>query len=158
MKLKGSCHCGAVRFQLKSQTPYPYMRCYCSICRKTQGGGGCAINIMGIADTLSVKGKKFIQTYRAKMDGRKSEARRHFCGRCGSALWISDPRWAENVYPFASAMDTALPTPPENLHIMLDSAAPWINIPKGKGEVQFREFPGEAIIEWHRRHRLLKKP
>jgi hypothetical protein len=158
MKLKGSCHCGAVRFQLNSQTPYPYMRCYCSICRKTQGGGGYAINIMGIADTLSVKGKKFIQTYRANMDGRKSEARRHFCGRCGSALWISDPRWAENVYPFASAMDTALPTPPENLHIMLDSAAPWIKIPKGKGEVQFREFPEEAIIEWHRRHRLLKKP
>lgn len=90
------------------------------------------------------------------MDGKKSEARRHFCGRCGSALWISDPRWAENVYPLASAIDTALPSPPENVHIMLDPAAPWIKI--AKGEVQFRKFTEEAIIEWHRRHRLLKRP
>ena len=40
MLLRGSCHCGAVAFTLKSTTPYPYMRCYCSICRKTGGGGG----------------------------------------------------------------------------------------------------------------------
>ena len=57
MLLKGSCHCGAVRFSLRSETPYPYMWCYCSICRKTAGGGGYAINIMGRADTLKVKGK-----------------------------------------------------------------------------------------------------
>ena len=41
MKLAGSCSCGAVKFTVASQTPYPYMRCYCSICRKT-AGGGCA--------------------------------------------------------------------------------------------------------------------
>jgi hypothetical protein len=52
MKLEGSCHCGAVKFRLESNTPMPYQRCYCSICRKTQGGGGYAINIMGWADTL----------------------------------------------------------------------------------------------------------
>ena len=57
MLLRGSCHCGAVAFTLKSTTPYPYMRCYCSICRKTGGGGGYAINIMGEAATLKVKGK-----------------------------------------------------------------------------------------------------
>ena len=48
MKLEGSCHCRAVKFTVTSHTPYPYMRCYCSICRKTAGGGGFAINIMGI--------------------------------------------------------------------------------------------------------------
>jgi hypothetical protein len=52
MKLTGSCHCGAVKFSVESKTPYPYMRCYCSICRKTAGGGGYAINIMGDAATL----------------------------------------------------------------------------------------------------------
>jgi hypothetical protein len=30
--------CGAVRFRVRSRHPYPYQRCYCSICRKTQGG------------------------------------------------------------------------------------------------------------------------
>jgi len=46
MKLKGSCHCGAVSFEVESKTPQPFMHCYCTICRKTQGGGGYTINIM----------------------------------------------------------------------------------------------------------------
>ena len=60
MKLKGSCHCGAVTFTLDSHTPQPFMRCYCSICRKTAGGGGYAINIMGdgLRDTLDPKMSK----------------------------------------------------------------------------------------------------
>ena len=65
MKLEGSCHCGAVRFNLVSRTPYPYNLCYCSICRKTAGGGGFAINIMGIADTLEIEGEENITIYRA---------------------------------------------------------------------------------------------
>ena len=47
MHLDGSCHCGAVRFSLESAHPYPYNLCYCSICRKTGGAGGYAINLGG---------------------------------------------------------------------------------------------------------------
>jgi hypothetical protein len=57
MRLEGSCRCGAVSFSVDSHTPYPYQRCYCSICRKS-AGGGYAINIMGLADTLKVKGSR----------------------------------------------------------------------------------------------------
>jgi hypothetical protein len=32
---------------LDSHTPYPYQRCYCSICRKSAGGGGYAITVKG---------------------------------------------------------------------------------------------------------------
>ena len=45
MHLHGSCHCGAVTFSLNSAHPYPFNICYCSICRKTAGGGGYAINL-----------------------------------------------------------------------------------------------------------------
>ena len=65
MKLKGSCHCQAVHFEVESYTPYPFMLCYCSICRKTAGGGGYSINIMGQAKTLKVKGKRNIKIYHA---------------------------------------------------------------------------------------------
>jgi hypothetical protein len=57
MRLEGSCRCGAISFSVESHTPYPYQRCYCSICLKSAGGGGYAINIMGIANTLKVKGR-----------------------------------------------------------------------------------------------------
>jgi len=43
---QGGCHCGAVRFTVESRTRQPYMWCYCSICRKTAGGGGYAITPM----------------------------------------------------------------------------------------------------------------
>jgi hypothetical protein len=155
MRLEGSCRCGAVRFSLQSHTPYPFMRCYCTICRKTDGGGGYAINIMGEADTLAVDGRENVTIWQAELpddDGtlRQSSARRHFCRRCGSALWITDPQWPENVYPFASAIDTPLPKPPERVHIMLDFAAPWIEIPTGVGERHYREYPDEGIADWHK--------
>jgi len=159
MKLEGSCHCGAVRFTVASQTPYPYLRCYCSICRKTQGGGGYAINIMGDADTLAVKGARNLSVYRARLrEGRRitrSPGRRHFCSKCGSSLWMWDPRWPKWVYPFASAIDTPLPKPPQTVHCLVDSKAPWVEVPHSKGHRRFAEFPDKAIIDWHRKRGLL---
>jgi hypothetical protein len=163
MKLEGSCHCGAVRFRVESLTPYPFMRCYCSICRKTAGGGGYAINIMGEMNTMRVRGNKSVSVYRARI-GRKagargtlSPARRHFCARCGSALWAWDPRWPEWVYPFASAIDTALPKPPEEVEIMLHFAAPWAEVPSGRTHTHFREYPDEGIADWHAKRGLAVK-
>jgi hypothetical protein len=150
MLLKGSCHCGAVRFSVASDTPYPYMHCYCSICRKTAGSGGYAINIMGKADTLKRKGRT--RVYRAMRGGGE----RHFCPKCGSALWVWDKRWPEWIYPFASAIDTPLPRPKERQHILLDSKAGWVPVPKGPREKRFRGFPREAILDWHRNRGLLR--
>jgi hypothetical protein len=136
------------------------MRCYCSICRKTGGGGGYAINIMGEAETLKVEGKEHLQIYRAMLEDEKtgkrkrSGAQRHFCKECGSALWAFDPEWAQWVYPLASAIDTPLPKPPETLHIMLEFAAPWVEVPAGKDQPHYPRYPTEAIIDWHKRHGL----
>lgn len=164
MKLEGSCHCSAVRFSLVSRTPQPYMRCYCSICRKTQGGGGYAINIMGDAKTLKVEGRSHLRIYRVRLSDPErpdktilSPARRHFCKTCGSYLWISDPRWPQWVYPFASAIDTALPRPREREYIMLDFAAPWVAVPKGKRDRHFRGYPAQSIEDWHKKRRLYQE-
>ncbi|HEU4646025.1 MAG TPA: GFA family protein [Burkholderiales bacterium] len=150
MRLKGSCHCGAVRFSVESDTPYPYLHCYCSICRKTAGGGGYAINVMGKADTFKKKGRT--RMYRATRGGGE----RHFCPQCGSALWVWDPRWPEWIYPFASAIDTPLPAPRERQHILLDSKANWVTVPKGPRDKRFRVYPREAILDWHQTRGLLR--
>lgn len=155
MQLNGSCHCGAIKFRLVSHTPQPYLRCYCSICRKTGGGGGYAINIMGEAKSLKVTGKKLLSVYRVKQGRKLSSAQRHFCSQCGSALWVADPGWPEWVYPFASAIDTALPRPKETQHIMTDYAAPWVEVAKKKGDHSFAGYPKEAIIDWHKQRGLL---
>jgi len=155
MHLDGSCHCGAVTFSFATETPYPYMRCYCPIGRKTGGGGGFAVNIMGAADTLSVEGAGNMAIYQVKKeDGHPGDAHRRFCKLCGSALYISDPRWPDLVHPFASAIDTALPAPPEVVHIMLDFAAPWAEVPDSANNRHFAEYPHESIEDWHKRHGL----
>lgn len=160
MLLEGSCHCGSVRFQVESSTPHPYQACYCSICRKTAGGGGFAINLGADAATLGVEGRENISVYNAKLYDRgggvpASEAERHFCRFCGSFLWLFSPSHPELVHPFASAIDTPLPEPPERVRIMLSYAAPWCEIPDGPDERHYPEYPEESLQGWHRRHGLL---
>ena len=154
MKLEGSCHCGAVRFSVESEAPYPYLRCYCTICRKTAGGGGYAINLGANSASLVVEGEDNIEVYRvasAEHEDGLREGRRHFCKSCGSALWVYDPRWPELVHPFASAIDSALPMPPETVHIMLASKAGWVAAEDGPDHHHFDEYPEESLADWHRR-------
>ena len=155
MQLDGSCHCGAVRFSVKAYAPVPFLRCYCSICRKTAGGGGYAINLGATADTLQVQGNENITVFHATVDGGESPAERRFCSRCGSALWLSDPRWPDLVHPFASAIETPLPEAPECVHMMLDSKANWVRVDARQGEQRHSEYPPQSLEEWHRAHRLL---
>lgn len=160
MELKGSCHCGAVAFTLHSAHPCPFNLCYCSICRKTAGGGGYAINLGADADTLKVEGARHIAVYQAKLPDnetgelRESPAQRSFCRKCGSALWVWDPDWPELIHPFASAIDTELPVPPERTHLMLGSKASWVEICAGPRDQKFDEYPKESIAEWHERLKL----
>lgn len=161
MHLEGSCHCGAVHFSVESATPYPYQRCYCSICRKTQGGGGYAVNIGGDAGSLQVSGRESISIYHARMrqaDGSVeiSTGERHFCRECGSALWVYSPEWPELVHPFASAIDTELPRPPQYTHLMLGSKAGWVEVQAAPADLQFDDYPQESLAEWHERQRLTR--
>ncbi len=156
MHLEGSCHCGSVKFSVESAEPVPFMRCYCSICRKTAGTGGYAINLGADHRTLKVNGKRHLRVYQAQItEGdrvRQSTGQRHFCGKCGTALWLWDPTWPELVHPHAGAIDTPLPTPPSNVHILLDSKAAWVTVEGHQGDQRFEGYPDFSLKEWHQRH------
>ena len=156
MQLKGSCHCGAIRFEVEAPHPYPYNLCYCSICRKTAGGGGFAINLGADNGSLKIEGEQKTAVYRVRIDGQESPAERHFCPICASALWVFDPRWPELVHPFASAIDSELPQPPERTHLMLGSKASWVEPEIGPQDKSFDEYPDESIAQWHQRLNLTK--
>lgn len=155
MRLEGSCHCRKVKFSVEAGEPVPFMRCYCSICRKTAGGGGYAINLGADTHSMKVSGKRHLGIYRARIDDddtgkpQASPARRYFCMRCGSALWVWDPRWPELVHPHASAIDTPLPVPPQNVHIMLGSKASWVQVEGRAKDPRFDEYPDQSLAQWH---------
>jgi hypothetical protein len=160
MHLEGSCHCGAVKFSLQSDSPVPFMHCHCSICRKTAGAGGYAINLGGDAASMKVRGSRNVTRFHALIRepgrrSRRSPAWRHFCRKCGSPLWLWDPRWPELVHPHASAIDTPLPRPPQVVEAALAYSADWVEVPTGKGHVLFDHWPHESLRDWHQRHGLL---
>jgi hypothetical protein len=161
MTLEGSCRCGAVKFSCDSHAPVPYQRCYCTICRKTAGGGGYAINLSAVAPTLKVEDPgKAIRVYRAEIADEAtgacetSTAERSFCSRCATALWLFSPEWPQLVHPFASALDTDLPVPPATTHLMLKFKPGWVVPQLGPDDLQFDVYPEESIEDWHRRHGL----
>ena len=157
--LKGSCRCGAVSFAVESHTPHPYQLCYCSVCRKTAGGGGYASNLGADNATLRIDGRESLAVYRAEIaedDGvcRTSTGERNFCRSCSTALWLYDPTWPDLVHPFASAIDSELPVPPERVHLMLGSKASWVVPETGPQDGTFDEYPEESIADWHKRRGL----
>jgi hypothetical protein len=157
MRLEGSCHCGAVRFRVDAYAPVPYLRCYCSVCRKTAGSGGFAVNLGARSETLQVDGEENVAVFHARIDGEESPGERRFCSKCGSALWVFDPRWPDLVHPFAGAIDTPLPGVPEATHMMLGSKADWVRVDAAPGEPRFPDYPADSLEEWHRARGLLDK-
>ncbi|GAA6118937.1 GFA family protein [Acidovorax sp. FG27] len=155
MLLQGSCHCGAVRYRVTAHEPVPFMRCYCSICRKTAGSGGFAINLGADRRTLEVEGEEHLSVYRARMpDGSRSPGERNFCRQCGTALWMFDPRWPDLLHPHAGAVDTPLPAPPAVTHMMLGSRPHWVEAHIQAQDDSFQEYPKASLAEWHERHGL----
>lgn len=158
--LEGSCRCGAISFSVDSHTPVPYQRCYCSICRKQQGGGGYAINLGALAQTLHVKGEAHLGLYRVEIRDEEHEGceistgERRFCTSCGTALWLYDPLWPELVHPFASAIDSDLPYPPTLVHLMLKYKANWVDPEIGEDDQHFDLYPDQSIEDWHKERGL----
>lgn len=154
MTLEGSCRCGAVRFSVQSHTPVPYQRCYCSICRKTAGGAGYAINIGAVADSLTVTGWDSVLVYNAEITRggqcERSSGERHACQHCATALWLYDPRWPDLLHPFASAIDTDLPRPPASVHIMLSDRPDWATVPDVSQDLYFESYPEQSLEDWHK--------
>lgn len=160
MRLEGSCRCGAICFSVNSHTPVPYQRCYCSICRKQQGGGGYAINLGAIADSLDMTGEAHLGLFRAAIQDEEraqceiSSGERRFCTQCGSALWLYDPHWPALIHPFASAIDTDLPAPPSRVHLMLKYKANWVIPQIDPDDRKFDLYPEQSIEDWHKAHGL----
>lgn len=74
-KVRGGCHCGAVRFEVELAEPSPASRCNCSICTMTSVTG----RIVKPAAFTLLAGQDNLRAYAwaAKI------SQRFFCGTCG---------------------------------------------------------------------------
>ena len=83
---KGSCLCGAVRFEIAGVLDHPPDACHCSMCRKQTSYAFVSTNANRTALTIHDSGNK-LSWYRSSGD-----VRRGFCSNCGAALfWEPNP-------------------------------------------------------------------
>ncbi|KJA20165.1 hypothetical protein HYPSUDRAFT_142722 [Hypholoma sublateritium FD-334 SS-4] len=158
VELKGSCHCGSVRFSVESSTPVPYQLCLCSICRKVGGVGG-SINLGGHSKTLKVEGGENISIYKAVLNRdtpseKVTSSQRNFCKKCSSMLWLYDDTWPDLIHPFASAIDSPeLDTPEIMTCIQLDSKPSYVQLPEGNKE-KYTQYGPDSLESWHKKHHV----
>ena len=76
-RYQGSCHCGAVSFEINTQKIEKGVRCNCSICEKK----GAVMTPFTIApEDLKIRAEQgALSTYQF----RSNVAKHHFCNRCG---------------------------------------------------------------------------
>ena len=82
MKLSGSCHCGAVSYQVEG-SPMRMAQCHCNACKKITGTGH---NVQAFfkAEQVNIKGKTRIHD---SVSDKGNKRTRHFCANCGSRLF-----------------------------------------------------------------------
>ena len=92
---KGRCHCGAVQYDMPSETHHRAI-CHCGDCRRHAGAPMVAWGLVD-RDTLKVQGET--REYASSQNGR-----RHFCPICGTSLFYT------NDVIFAGKVDVQLAT------------------------------------------------
>jgi hypothetical protein len=76
---KGSCLCGAVRFEVAGKLPAPDA-CHCSQCRRHSGHYFVSTDVPRSA--LTLQGAEHVTWFQSS-----ERARRGFCATCGSSLF-----------------------------------------------------------------------
>ena len=117
----GSCLCGAVRFEINGPLR-PVIACHCIQCRKQTG---TYMSATASADSdLTVLEARGLKWFRSS-----PEARRGFCGECGSVLfWKRDGSTRTSIA--AGSIDGPTGAPLEG-HIFCESAGDYYKIAGG---------------------------
>lgn len=116
---KGSCLCGAVRFETDEFLPEA-AHCHCSMCRKFHGASFATIAGVPRQAFRWLAGEDDLQHYTAGNGTTRS-----FCGHCGSSLMFSSPGAPSDIVEIAlGAFDDDVPVKP-SAHIHFASAANW---------------------------------
>ena len=121
--MKGSCLCGAVRYEVTS-TPTAFDLDHCSRCRKSSGSAFRAELIFEATEFEWLSGRSLVQTYEAPVRKTRPGYRRTFCTVFGGPLPTVD---RDMINVPAGTLDDDPALRPQR-HIFVDFKAPWFEI------------------------------
>jgi hypothetical protein len=130
---RGSCLCGAVRYELDLPFSGAY-NCHCLRCRKARAAAHTTNGRLSTDGFRFLSGADKVQIF--KLPGAQFFAQA-FCTTCGSGMPRADLERGTVVVPLGSLDDD--PSVDKIDHIFVDSKASWYEI--GDGLKQFAERP-----------------
>ena len=117
--LKGSCVCGAVRYEL-SEPFRAFQYCHCSRCRRVSGAPHASNIFVAPAQFRFTAGQDKIRTFKLP---EARYWRNAFCEDCGSRVPLASALAPAVMVPAGGLEDTPEARPERN--IMWDSRAGW---------------------------------
>ena len=130
MAIKGSCFCGAIKYEIKG-TLKDAMSCHCSMCRKAFSSQASAFARINPDEFSWLSGENLLSTYESK-----TGAGIQFCSKCGSTLCGTNNG---KVIGVTLGCVEGNPKIEIEKHIFVGSKATWEIIPKGVP--QYEEWP-----------------
>jgi len=123
---KGSCLCGAIRFEVSCELPPPEA-CHCSQCRKQSGHFWVSTDVPRSA--LTIQGDDKLGWFRSS-----EKVRRGFCSSCGSSLFW-DPIHHDKIAIAMGAFEQPTETHLEK-HIFVAEKGDYYEITDGLTQYQ----------------------
>jgi len=124
---RGSCLCGAVRFEVSVPLPPPDA-CHCHQCRKQSGHYFASTDVPRAS--LTIHGEETVRWYASS-----ERVRRGFCSVCGSALFW-DPIHKDSIGVAMGAFDTPTETH-LHIHIFVAEKGDYYEIADGLPQNQY---------------------
>jgi len=114
--LTGGCLCCAIRYEIDDVDDFQAI-CHCRMCQRTSGGAFIGIRFVPGPNFRLTKGE-------TRLYASTPTLNRHFCGTCGSPVFVERHLTGRIGLLVGSLDDTSVFAP--TMHICLESEAPWL--------------------------------
>lgn len=122
--LKGSCLCGAVRYEIDGELE-KVSNCHCSLCRKMSGSAFSTGSTIPAASFRFIAGADLIKEWESSPGNFRG-----FCGRCGSPILKRKSNAPDEIRLRLGTLDSDPGVKPSrNSHVQ--SKAAWFDIKDG---------------------------
>ena len=119
--LTGTCHCGAIRFELPGRI-LRFSRCHCDDCRKLSGADYNSALVAESAGFRITRGEDQLTAYESSPGKHRC-----FCKQCGAPIVARMQAKPEIVIVRAGLIDGDPGVRPQ-MHIWVKARAPWCEI------------------------------
>jgi len=123
MRVNGSCHCGAIRFEAEID-PKRVGICHCTDCQTFSGGPFRTSVLVGGQDFRLVEGAPNIYEKTAESGTKREMA---FCANCGTHLWGTSRGGEQTFYSVrVGTLEQRTELPPV-AQVWHRSKLPWVD-------------------------------